>query len=217
LPLLFDRFSQADTGSNRRQGGLGLGLSIVRHLVDSHDGKVTVESPGVGSGATFSVWLPAQGPEQVPDASWSLKESVESPDPESTLAGTKLLVVDDDPDICAMLQIVLGDRGAEVRSAHDYDAAMETLQEFAADVLISDIGMPGRDGYALIREIRRREGSGARLAAIALTSYSRGQDHEQALAEGFDAHCAKPVRPLQLVQEIRRLANAKPKRFDTPA
>ena len=205
LPLLFERFSQADASSNRRQGGLGLGLSIVRHLVESHDGKVTVESPGLGMGTTFSVWLPESGPEHRTESGLLDTDGQEPHDPESMLAGTRLLVVDDDPDICAMLQIILGDRGAEVAVAHDYDAALLSLQETAPHLLVSDVGMPGNDGYALIREVRRREGTGSRLPAIALTSYARTQDRDQALVEGFDAHCQKPVRPLQLVQEIRHL------------
>ncbi|MEO5772333.1 MAG: ATP-binding protein, partial [Burkholderiaceae bacterium] len=205
LPLLFERFSQADAGSNRRQGGLGLGLSIVRHLVESHDGKVSVASPGLGQGSTFTVWLPASGPAvDASDAPLEMDEAVPH-DSESTLHGASLLVVDDDPDICAMLQIILGDRGASVHIALDYGSALASLQESTPDLLLSDVGMPGKDGYALIREVRRREGAGQHLPAIALTSYARNQDRDQAIFEGFDAHCAKPVQPLQLVREIRRL------------
>ncbi len=207
LPRLFDRFSQADAGSNRRQGGLGLGLSIVRHLVDSHDGTVVVESDGPGHGAEFTIWLPLAGPKREHDAG---PDAAGDPhDPESMLGGVRLLVVDDDPDICAMLQIILRDRGAEVQVAHDVDTAL-TLLEPPPHLLISDIGMPGRDGYSLIRELRRREAGQRHLPAIALTSYAREQDRRQALSEGFDAHCAKPVQPLQLVQTVRRLLSPAP-------
>jgi PAS domain S-box-containing protein len=204
LPFLFDRFTQADAGSNRRQGGLGLGLSIVRHLVESHGGKVTVDSAGAGQGATFSVWLPTAGPAQATKMSSDAHDGPTT-DPESILADTNLLVVEDDADVCAMLQIVLGDRGAHVQIAHDYDGALQALQGAQFDLMVSDIGMPGQDGYALVREVRRREGGGRRLPAIALTSYTRDQDRENAVAAGFDVLCAKPVNPVQLVHEIRRL------------
>lgn len=198
LPFLFDRFSQADAGSNRQRGGLGLGLSIVRHLAEAHGGTVTAASAGVGTGATFEVWLPVS--RQPDDASGETNASGGL-----SLQGRRLLVVDDDPEVCALLQVILGDRGADVVTANDVDAALEAIAAAAFDLLISDIGMPGRDGYQLIAEVRRRETGSVRLPAIALTAFARQQGHEHAITAGFDAHCAKPLRPHDLVSQIERL------------
>jgi PAS domain S-box-containing protein len=209
LPFVFDRFSQSDAASNRRSGGLGLGLSIVKQLVEAHGGTIAASSDGVGQGAVFEVWLPHEA--QVHEAGTDENDSsVGELDPLDAaavpVAGLRMLVVDDDPDASAMLQIILGDRGATVRCAADYDDALTLLDSFAPDLLISDIGMPGRDGYDLIREVRRREAvTGQHLPAIALTSFTRGQDQEQALAAGFDGHCAKPLRPLKLFLQLQRL------------
>jgi PAS domain S-box-containing protein len=202
LPNLFDRFSQADAGSNRRHGGLGLGLSIVRHLAESHDGNVSVASPGVGQGSTFTVWLPTRGP-RIDEARQVATAGIEPGDPDATLTGASLLVVDDDADICTTLSLILKDRGADVRVASSYDEALAEIALSRPDVLLSDVGMPGNDGYALIRKIRQQE-TGARLPAIAITSYAREQDKAVALASGFDAHCSKPVRATELVHVIQR-------------
>jgi PAS domain S-box-containing protein len=212
LPLMFDRFSQGTVGSNRRRGGLGLGLSIVKQLVEAHGGSISAESAGVGQGASFDVWLPADS---------AVGETGESVDDETTpgeldaldgtempLAGARLLVVEDDPEARGMLQLILGDHGAIVRSAASCDEALALLADgdMLPDLLVSDIGMPGKDGYDLIRELRRREASTTnRLPAIALTSFARAHDQAQALAAGFDAHCAKPLRPLKLVRQIEQL------------
>lgn len=203
LPYLFDRFSQADNPSNRRQGGLGLGLSIVRHLVEAHDGSIQAFSEGLGKGATFEVWLPVEGRRD------TVPGNQLADDQDAPLSPLRLLVVDDDPEACALLQVILGDRGATVRTANDYEAALAALDEQAFDVLVSDVGMPGRDGYELIREVRRREAHDpARrfLPAIALTSFSRERDKTQAREAGFDMHCSKPLRPLEVIAAIQRLA-----------
>lgn len=202
LPNLFDRFSQADARSNRRHGGLGLGLSIVRHLVESHDGTVSVSSDGLGLGATFTVWLPVAGPRGDHSAARG-SDDLGDGDSDATVAGASLLVVDDDPDVCATLSLMLRDRGAEVRVAHSYDEALAEIAKERPDILLSDIGMPGKDGYALIKEIRRTE-TDRRLPAIAITSYAREQDKDYALASGFDAHCPKPVRAVELVHILQR-------------
>lgn len=203
LPNLFDRFSQADAGSNRRHGGLGLGLSIVRHLVESHDGTVHASSAGPGQGTTFTVWLPILGP-RADESRGPAAPGEEPVDSDATLTGALLLVVDDDPDVCATLSLILKDRGAEVRIANSYEEALTEIANRRPDVMLSDIGMPGQDGYALIKEIRRTE-TGLPLPAIAITSYARERDKALALASGFDAHCAKPVRAMELIHLLRRL------------
>ncbi|MED5619934.1 hybrid sensor histidine kinase/response regulator [Ideonella sp. BN130291] len=205
VALVFDRFSQSDAAGNKYRGGLGLGLSIVKHLVEAHGGSVSASSAGPGRGAVFEVLLPTEAKADAAEAPEA--EPSKAREPDGALDGLSLLVVDDDAEAAAMLAMVLGDRGASVKAVHDVDAALAALDHAEPDVLISDIGMPGQDGYDLIREVRRLELAGARrLPAIALTSFARDQDQAQALAAGFDAHCAKPLRPLQLVNEIRRLA-----------
>jgi hypothetical protein len=214
LPFVFDRFAQSDAPSNRHRGGLGLGLSIVKQLVDAHGGTVSVHSAGLGHGSTFVVWLPgAQGRTGIEDSTDAgLIELDPIQTSELPLDGLDLVVVDDDREASAMLKIILGDRGAVVRCASSGEEALSLLEEQWPDALISDIGMPDQDGYDLIREVRQRELLRApaphvrsRVAAIALTSFSRDQDRDLALACGFDAHCAKPLKPLNLVQQILTL------------
>ncbi len=212
LPFVFDRFAQSNAATNRQLGGLGLGLSIVKQLVEAHGGDVSVRSDGLGKGATFELWLPTEAGVAVQDASAEADAALpDSMDQSHSLSGLKLMIVDDDADANAMLQIILRDRGATVVSAFGVTEALELLSGFQPDLLISDIGMPGRDGYDLMREVRRleteapRNGPQKRLAAIALTSFSREQDKQQAFRAGFDVHCAKPLRPLNLVQEILSL------------
>jgi PAS domain S-box-containing protein len=215
LPYVFDRFMQSDAGRNREHGGLGLGLSIVKQLVEAHGGQVQVHSAGLGQGATFEVRLPRDGeapragaPAAVADAPDSMLSPLNEGDAgEAPLAGLRLLVVDDDADASGMLQIILRDRGAAVRVAGSSAQALSALDEGPFDVLISDIGMPGKDGYDLLREVRGLEQkTGKHLPAIALTSFTRGQDEVHARAAGFDAHCPKPLRPLNLVGLVARLA-----------
>jgi len=217
LPFVFDRFAQSDAPSNRHRGGLGLGLAIVKQLVEAHGGSISVHSEGLGHGSTFTFWLPTeQGRASNSDAG---ADGLVELDPVQTselpLAGLDLVVVDDDREASAMLKIILGDRGAAVRCASTAHEALALLDEQRPDVLIRDIGMPGKDGYDLIREVRDKESSlpkpisgRFRIAAIALTSFSREQDRELALTCGFDAHCAKPLKPLNLVQQILTLVGA---------
>jgi hypothetical protein len=214
LPRLFDRFTQDDIGSNRLQGGMGLGLSIVKQLAEAHGGHVSAYSRGPGHGARFEVFLPAAPavqplPADAPAAAEAEEPTVAGDLGESALHGMRVLVVDDDPDASAMLQIILGDRGAHVTTAGGADEALALLHASAYDVMVSDIGMPSRDGYELIREVRRTEAvTGRRLPAIALTSFARPQDVQRALQAGFDLHCAKPLRPLKLVQAVLSLLRA---------
>ena len=210
LPFVFDRFAQSAAASNRQRGGLGLGLSIVKQLVEAHGGTVSAASAGIGRGATFEVWLPVDpvhpGNPDYPDSSHG-SEALDMS--QASLDGVQLLVVDDDPEASAMLRIILSDRGAVVHTAHDVASALQLLSARAFDALISDIGMAGEDGYDLIREVRHHEATQPtprpHLPAIALTSFTRDQDRDQALAAGFDVHCGKPLRPLNLVQQIRSL------------
>jgi PAS domain S-box-containing protein len=207
LPYVFDRFRQADGRTTRAHGGLGLGLAIVRNLVELHNGTVRVESPGLGRGATFSVRLPrgdahpiTSGPNGYGNGaavSYQSEQRIQ-------LTGLELLVVDDDPDTRGLLASLLARRGAAVRTARSVDEALELLGAFTPDVLVSDIGMPGRDGFDLIRAVRAR--SSAPLPAVAVTAYARHSDQERALAEGFQAFVAKPVEPEDLVAVVARLA-----------
>ncbi|KQU73455.1 MULTISPECIES: response regulator [unclassified Rhizobacter] len=209
LPLLFERFTQGDAGSNRRRGGLGLGLSIVEQLVEAHGGAITAHSEGVGRGTQFVVELPTDAIEarQSEAADTSADEMASPGQAETGLVGIHVLIVDDDPDACAMLGIILGDRGATVSTANGFDEALTVLKTLRPDVLVSDIGMPGQDGYALMRRIRADEAATQqpRLPSIALTSFTRMQDENQAIAAGFDLHCPKPLRPLKLLQAVESL------------
>ncbi len=215
LPFVFDRFAQSDAASNRHRGGLGLGLAIVKQIIDAHDGTISVHSDGAGMGTTFEVWLPVDrsGQLSLPNANSTGGTALDA-EFDYPLSGRSILIVDDDEDAIAMLRIVLTDRGAKVESASNFDDAMVLIRQRAPDLLISDIGMPGRDGYDLIREIRRWEKSNPanaagkrRIASIALTSFTRAVDREQALASGFDNHCQKPLKPHLLLRAIRDLAD----------
>ncbi|MCK7501575.1 MAG: ATP-binding protein [Comamonadaceae bacterium] len=203
LPYVFDRFSQSDTASTRLHGGLGLGLSIVKRLAQLHGGSVGVSSEGPGCGASFVVALPridaAPPPSPAADAAGAAAETP----PQASPAGLDILLVEDDDDSREMLAMVLGGQDAQVRTAADHDAALQRLAEGRPDVLISDIGLPGKDGCELVRRVRAAEAPGdARAPCIALTAFARPQDRDAALAAGFDTHCAKPLHPNELVAAI---------------
>jgi PAS domain S-box-containing protein len=209
LPHLFDRFTQSDAPGSRLHRGLGLGLSIVRHLVELHGGTVQAESGGLGQGTTMRVEIPVgTAPDELPGAGEDSAPDTGADDHEASvrpLAGLDVLVVEDDPGACEMLAMVLGDRGARVRTAEDFDAAVRTAGQAWPDVLVSDIGLPGRDGFELIRELRRMQppqDPRGRLAAVALTAFARVEDKFKALEAGFDAHLAKPLKPHVLVSAI---------------
>jgi len=202
LPEIFDRFRQGQ----RRTGGLGLGLAIVRHIVDLHGGTVRAQSAGDGRGANFTVELPimssrADAAERI---SPSHEGAVRSGAP--ALKGVKILVVDDDADARELLSMILEHAGAETATAGCVDEALAVLERFKPDVLVSDIGMPEHDGYCLIRKIRAGEGNGmSGIPAVALTAFARDEDRSQALESGFQAHLAKPIEPGELTAIIARL------------
>jgi len=210
LPYVFDHFRQEEGGTSRRQGGLGLGLAIVRHIVEMHGGAARVASEGLGKGATFTVALPvARGRAVAPDESSGKaaggRSATENP---PTLAGVRALFVDDEADARELITIMLAQGGAEVRTAVSAAEALATCEEWRPDVLISDIGMPGEDGYMLMKELRARESErGGHIPAIALTAYGRGEDRMRALSVGYEYHIPKPVEPEELLTVVASLAN----------
>jgi PAS domain S-box-containing protein len=201
LPHVFDRFKQASAGSTRKHGGLGLGLAIVRNLVELHGGTVLAESPGEGKGATFIVKLPMMiVTETVPaiEERWNEFESL------PTLNGLHLLVVDDSAEARNLISAVLKEYGAEVSIAASAEDAREILKTSHIDVIISDIEMPEEDGYSLIRSVRATKQTSI-IPAIALTAYARSEDRRRAMIEGFQFHISKPVEPSELIAVIASL------------
>lgn len=210
LPYVFDRFRQADASTTRAHGGLGLGLAIVRQLADMHGGSVRVESAGQGKGATFIVQLPIGPTSAIEPRSeeWN-GESNGKPSfdcASADLSGLRVLVVDDDLDSRNLLKRVLVECGAEVEVADSAEVAIAKIDRFGPHLLVSDIGMPTRDGYDMIREIRSKGKSGRALPAVALTAFARFEDRQRALLAGFQMHLMKPVNPSELTAAVASLA-----------
>ena len=199
-PHLFERFRQMDASTARRQGGLGLGLSIVRHLTEAHGGTVTAESPGPGLGATLRVLLPLHAVSQRPALAAPPPDGAAAP---TALANVRALVVDDEHDARELMRYVLASRGAHVMVAASAGEALHLVDQHDFDVLIADIGMPEQDGYALIRVLRDAQSPRERsLAAIAVTAYATVRERDQSVAAGYDWHLAKPVDPEQLIATV---------------
>jgi PAS domain S-box-containing protein len=218
LPYVFDRFRQADSSTTRQHGGLGLGLAIVRHLVELHGGTVRARSSGEGQGATFIVRLPLSSnthAEKVaghPEAASFKAHEASIIDPGPSLAGLRVLVVDDEPDTLEMLKMMLEQCSVMVATASSVSEAVRALEKERPDVLISDIGMPEEDGYQLIRRVRAlAPARGGNVPAVALTAYAGEADRLRALASGYQRHVRKPIEPSELIKAIASLAGLEEK------
>ena len=209
LPHVFDRFRQADAGTTRQHGGLGLGLAIVRHLVELHGGSVMVESAGEGRGTTFRVVIPltmarvAAGAEQ--QGPPPVHEAPTRSDARRRLDGLRVLVVDDEPEARELFSAIVEHAGAEVRVAGSARDAIAILRAWVPEVLLSDIEMPHEDGYVLMEQVSALEGDRPRPIAVAVTAHSRPDDRLRAVEAGFSWHLPKPVEPAELVAVIASL------------
>ena len=214
LPFVFDRFRQADGTTSRQYGGLGLGLAIVRHLVELHGGTVRADSSGEGEGSVFTVIIPLlpvyqreMYEEQAQGTEVDAHLPVEYPD---NLAGLEVLVVDDEADTLELIKVLLGQCGAEVTTASSAAEALNLLERIKPDVIISDIGMPSEDGYEFIRKVRQLSPEkGGRIPAVALTAYARAEDRLRVLRSGYQMHVSKPVELAELVAVVANIGGQK--------
>ncbi|HEV7396406.1 MAG TPA: hybrid sensor histidine kinase/response regulator, partial [Pyrinomonadaceae bacterium] len=216
LPYVFDRFRQADASSTRKIGGLGLGLAIVRHLVELHGGSVNAESEGEGRGSTFTISLPHAGPSArakfrrsatgtlrpIPEVPVSAREV-------PSLENLRVLMVDDDRDTLQALSVALSDVNAKVETATTVAEGLEVMQWFHPHVIVSDLAMPDEDGYSLIHKMRSHQDELVRgIPAVALTSFVRVEDRTRALSAGFDMFVPKPVQPNELIITIANVVKS---------
>ncbi|HEX8650448.1 MAG TPA: CHASE domain-containing protein [Pyrinomonadaceae bacterium] len=212
LPYVFDRFRQADSSTTRQHGGLGLGLAIVRHLVELHGGRVYAESDGEGEGTTFTVRLPLAGMQGLPHDGAAATPAASAPDTfacEPSLAGLRVLVVDDEADTLELVKMILERCSVEVTTATSTREALARLEAAQPDVLISDIGMPVEDGYQLIRKVRALAPErGGNIPAIALTAYAGEADRRAALSSGYQTHLAKPIEPSEVLRALANLVRS---------
>jgi CheY-like chemotaxis protein len=217
LPHVFERFRQEAGAPSRSQGGLGLGLSIVKQLVELHGGTVEADSPGEGKGAVFTVAIPIP-PLLMQPADTDQAEAPVEPTASATastgldrtmLEGIRLLVVEDEADSREMLSMIFEHCGAQVTAVASASEAMTVLERATPDMLVCDVGLPGEDGHELIRKVRARESErGGRIPALALTAYAGPEDRQKALAAGFDMHVPKPGAPAELVAKVAVLAGS---------
>jgi signal transduction histidine kinase/CheY-like chemotaxis protein len=211
LPFVFERFSQADGTSTRKYGGLGLGLAIVRHLIELHGGTVKVESEGINQGTTFTVSLPVMTARETPsgvDENSAVIEEDSLIENFLVLKDLRILIVDDEPDTQLLLATITEGGGANVMTAGSANEALRIIEQFNPHLLISDIAMPDEDGYSLLRKLRiLNSAQGVDTPAIALTAYAREEDRNRALEAGFQRHMAKPINPDDLIAVITELLN----------
>lgn len=207
LPHVFEPFRQADNSKARTHNGLGLGLAIVRNLVEMHNGAVSVKSEGIGKGATFTVELPIYSipSQEINESLEKSKQDEDEVEEVPSLSGIHILIVDDDKDTRELLAQIIEGYEAKVTTTASASEALSVLFQIQPDILLSDIAMPQEDGYSLIRKIRSQPGDIQRIPAIALTAFAREEDRKQALEAGFQQHLVKPVNPIELVSAVCRL------------
>jgi len=209
LPHLFERFRQGDSTTTRAHGGLGLGLAIARRIVELHGGRIQAFSPGEGQGSTFRVQLPVMIVHAPLEPEHRVHPRVEGPRAPlevAMLPELSVLAVDDDADALGLVREILESAGAHVRTATSVHEALAEIEHAVPDVLVSDLGMPGMDGFDLIQRIRQMEGAARELPAAALTAYARSEDRAKALRLGFEMHLAKPIDPSELIAAVSSLA-----------
>jgi CheY-like chemotaxis protein len=208
LPWVFEPFRQADASSTRLHGGLGLGLSIVKHLVEAHGGTISVSSPGEGFGSTFTVRLPIRS--ALPDQARAVAALPAAHESAFSLDSVAVLVVDDDLESRDVAAAHLKSRHAIVWTAASAAEALDILQREHVDVLLSDIAMPGEDGYSLIRKVRALNARAATIPAAAMTALARDEDRQRALSAGFQTHLAKPIESDSLIAAVANLGKRQP-------